>query len=89
MNENEITVVVKGASKVAKLCDALHEAQAIAVRSANTPIKPSTTVTLLPGLVLTCSYITSFSISPSGPTQIDTYGRLVNAEILVKYVEAQ
>lgn len=89
MNENEITLTVKGASKVAKLCDALHEAQAITLRSAGIPVKSSITVNLLPGLVLTCTFIASFSISPYGPTQIDTYGRLVNAEITIKYVEIQ
>lgn len=89
MNENEITVIVKGASKVSKLCDLLHEAQAVAVAgSSQRLLKRNITIPLLPGLTLTFSYITSFSLSAVEPTTIDSYGRLVNAAFTVKYMDA-
>ena len=89
MNENEITVVVKGASKVGKLCDLLHDTQAAAVTNNSNLIRQNITITLLPGLTLTCSYITSFSVSAISPMQIDSHGRVVNAEVTIKYLDAQ
>ena len=89
MNENEITVVVKGASKVGKLCDLLHDTQASMVLHNSNLIRQNTTITLLPGLTLTCSYITGFSVSAISPVQIDSHGRVVNAEVTIKYLDAQ
>ena len=44
MNENEITVVVKGASKVGKLCDLLHDTQAAAVTNNSNLIRQNITI---------------------------------------------
>lgn len=87
MNENEVAVIVRGADKVRNLCNALQEAQSIFARSNNLATKPNCTVLLANGLTLTCAFIRSYQIVPVSPVQIDASGRVVNAEITIKYVE--
>ena len=89
MNENEITVIVKGASKVGKLCDLLHDTQASMGLHNSNLIRQNTTITLLPGLSLTCSSSTGFCVSAFRPMHIESHGRVVNAEVTIKYLDAQ
>lgn len=91
MNQDPCELVIKarGAGQVRMLCDVLTERMHIQAMTNNGVNRDlNTKLGLINGVTLEFSLLTTYSIEPALPVRVDSSGRLVNADITIKYLEA-